>query len=156
KHRLADDARFRAALLVQDRGDDARALTMLASIPDAYPEGDMGGEALFRVALDELEKKDLDGARATLDRVLGASGEGPGARRAACFRARVSELSSATDDAKQRYAALVAGSPLDYYMLLAYARLRGLDESLARSTLDAAVAREPAGPFVTADHPELT
>jgi soluble lytic murein transglycosylase len=40
-------------------------------------------------------------------------------------------------------------------MLLAYARLRALDDALARATLEAAVAREPAGPLVTQDHPEL-
>ena len=82
KHRLADDARFRSALLVEDLGDDARARTMLESIPDAYPQGDMGGEALFRVALEKLEKHDIDGARGALDRVLTLAPDAPVARRA--------------------------------------------------------------------------
>ncbi len=155
KHRLADDARFRSALLVEDEGDTARALAMLASIPDAYPEGDMGGEALFRVALEKLGKHDLDGGRAALDRALLLAPEGAPARRAEYFRARVGELGGDPDDAKKRYAAIVSGAPLDYYMLLAYARLRALDDALARSTLEAAVAREPSGPLVTQDHPEL-
>jgi soluble lytic murein transglycosylase len=166
KHRLADDARMRAAMVVEDEGDDARSLAMLASIPDAYPEGDMRAEALFRVALAKIERRDLDGARAALGRMLGpdaaAGTSGPStsagrgtAGRADYFRARVSELAGDIDDAKRRYAAIVEGQPFDYYMLLAYGRLRALDAGLARTTVDAATAREPGGPFLTADHPEL-
>ncbi len=159
KHRLADDARFRAALVVRDQGDEARALAMLTSVRDAYPDGDMGDEALFRVALDKLEKHDLLGARASLDSLLtGVRVAGPtsaSSRRADYFRARVAELSGEAEDAKVRYQAVVAGAPLDYYMLLAYARLRALDDTLARSTLEAAVAREPAGPLVTQGRPEF-
>ena len=87
--------------------------------------------------------------------LLVATPEHAAARRADYFRARVAELAGDVDDAKRRYAALVADAPLDYYMLLAYARLRAIDDSLARSTLEAAVAREPAGPFLTRDHAEL-
>ncbi len=162
KHRLADDARFRSALLVGDQGDQTRSLAMLASIRDVYPDGDMGDEALFRVALEKLEKHDLDGARASLDRVLVAPEDARATtttsaseRRAGYFRARVAELAGELGDAKTRYQALVAGAPLDYYMLLAYARLRGMDDALARSTIEAAVAREPPGPLVTRDRPEF-
>ena len=160
KHRLADDARFRSALLVEDMGDDARALAMLASIPDVYPEGDMGGEALFRIALEKLDKHDLDGARAALDRVISlvslVAPEGQAGRRADYFRARVAELAGDPDDAKRRYVAIVTNAPLDYYMLLAYARLRAMDDGLARATLAGAVGRESAGPFVTREHSELS
>jgi soluble lytic murein transglycosylase len=155
KHRLADDARFRSALVLEDQGDDARAQTLLASIPDAYPEGDMGGEALFRVALGKLDKHDLDGARVALDRAIVLASTGQAGRRATYFRARIAELSGDLVDAKARYVALVGSAPLDYYMLLAYARLRALDDTLARSTLEGAVAREPPGSLVAHDHAEL-
>jgi soluble lytic murein transglycosylase len=158
KNRLADDARLRAAAVVQDEGDSARALAMLASIPDAYPEGDMRGEALFRVALAKLELGDLAGARETLDRLLATAPEPVGtsaAGRAEYFRARVAELAGDVEDAQARYAALVASQPFSYYMLLAYARLRAEDDGLARSTLQDAIAHEPVGPFCTHDHPEL-
>ncbi|HEX3343319.1 MAG TPA: lytic transglycosylase domain-containing protein, partial [Polyangiaceae bacterium] len=157
-HRLADDARFHAALVVADEGDEARSLAMLSSLPDAYPEGDMKGEALFRVVLGQLGKRDLDGARATLDRLLalslddrawGSSG------RALYYRARVAELAGDTGDAKSRYAALVADQPLAFYMLMAYARLRSLDPTAALAAVCAAVARESAGPFLTSAHAEL-
>jgi soluble lytic murein transglycosylase len=157
-HRLADDARFHAALIVYDEGDEAKSLAMLASIPDAYPDGDMKGEALFRVAATQLGKPDLDGARATLDRLLalslddrnwGSSG------RTAYYRARVSQLAGDLDDAKARYAGVIAEQPLAFYMLMAHARLRSLDPAAARGAVQAAIAREPSGPFLTSNHVEL-
>jgi len=157
-HRLADDARLRAALVLRDSGDEARSLAMLESLPDTYPEGDMRGEAIFRVALAKLVSRDLDAARAALDRcrVISQDDRGAGgAGRAAYFRARVGELTGQADDAKSRYAALIADEPLSYYMLLAYARLSALDAGAARSARDAAVSREAPGPFLTRDHPEL-
>jgi soluble lytic murein transglycosylase len=157
-HRLADDARFHAALVVYDEGDEAKYLSMLASLPDAYPDGDMKGEALFRVALTQLGKHDLDGARTTLDRMLalplddrawGSTG------RAAYYRARVSQLAGDAGDAKTRYEAIVSEQPLAFYMLMAYARLRSLDDAAARAAVQAAVARETPGPFLTSAHAEL-
>jgi soluble lytic murein transglycosylase len=109
------------------------------------------------VALARLVAGDLDAARASLDRCLDASREdrsGLGGR-AAYFRARVAELAGDVNDAKSRYAALIADEPLTYYMLLAFARLHATDAALARSTRDAAVAREPVRPFLTRDHPEF-
>jgi soluble lytic murein transglycosylase len=155
RHRLADDARFRAAIVVQDEGDDARALAMLASVPDTYPDGDMAGEALFRIALDKIEAHDEASAIAALDRAIEAAPTPGAGRRPEYFRARMAERAGAADDAKRRYAALVSDAPLDYYMLLAYARLRALDDGLARSTLEAAIARDAGAPPVTRAHAEL-
>jgi soluble lytic murein transglycosylase len=154
-HRLADDARCRSALLAYDQGDEARYVALLSSIPDAYPDGDMKGEALFRVALVALTKRDLDGARSALDRLLPIADVASGAQaRAAYFRARVAQLAGDAD-ARARYEGLVAEQPLAYYMLLAYARLRAMDGGAASSAMQAAVAREPQGPFLTHEHPEL-
>jgi len=157
QHRLADDACFRAALVHYDEGDEARALAQLGSLPDAYPEGDMRAEAVFRIALAKLGKQDLDGARDALDRSLSAGFEGAhGTGRAAYFRARVAELAGNVEDARKRYLAIVGEEPLGYYMLLAYARLRAMSEDLARSSMEAAVSREPTGAFLTRNHPELS
>jgi soluble lytic murein transglycosylase len=156
-HRLADDARFRSALLAYDQGDEARYLSLLASIPDAYPDGDMKGEALFRIALARLAKRDFDGARADLERLLGLLDRGSVAlARATYFRARLAQLAGETDDARARYQAIVADQPLTYYMLLAFGRLRAMDEGAARAAMQAAIARERAAPFFTHEHPELT
>jgi soluble lytic murein transglycosylase len=157
QHRLADDACFRAALVACDEGDESRGLALLSSLPDSYPEGDMAGEALFRVSIAKLGKQDLDGARDALDRLLSAGLDGTrNAGRAAYFRARVAQLSGDVEDAKKRYAAVLSEQPLAYYMLLSYARLRDISEEAARAAMEAGIAREPAGPFLTRPHPELT
>jgi soluble lytic murein transglycosylase len=158
KHRFADDARMRSAALALDGGDEAKYIALLSSIPDTYPDGDMRGEALFRVALFKLTRRDLDGARAALDKLLAIDAGDHAwatAGRAAYFRARVSELAGDAVDAKARYTALYMDQPLAFYMLCANARLSAIDAKLAKTSLDAAVAREPAGAFLTREHPEL-
>jgi soluble lytic murein transglycosylase len=71
------------------------------------------------------------------------------------FRARVAQLAGDGGDARVRYQALVADHPLSYYMLLAYGRLRSMDEATAQVAIRSAVDREPAGPFLTREHAEL-
>jgi soluble lytic murein transglycosylase len=157
-HRLADDARFHAALVAYDAGDEAAYLTMLGSIPDLYPGGDMKGEALVRVALAKLGQRDLDAAKAALDRAIAATSDDSAlatAGRAAYYRARVAQLAGELEDAKNRYATLVTGEPLAFAMLLAYARLSALDAAAARAAVQAAVSREPAGSLLTRPHEEL-
>ena len=156
-HRLADDACLRAALVECDSGNETRGLAALASLPDTYPEGDMAGEALFRVALAKLVKRDLPGAQAALDRMLAAGLDGGRgtAGRGAYFRARVAQLAGDLDDARRRYAEVLARQPLGYYMLLAHARLRALNPEQARSVIEEGVAREQGMQFLTKEHPEL-
>jgi soluble lytic murein transglycosylase len=155
QHRLADDARLRGALIVLEQGDSQRALSMLLSLPDAYPGGDMRGEALFRAAIVDLGVGDLEAARAVLDRALTQFPDPPGspaAGRAQYFRAKVAEREGDWVDAKGRYGSLVSTLPLSYYMLLAYERLHALDGALARSTAEAAMKAEPTGRFLTREH----
>lgn len=164
KHRLADDSRLLAALALKDTGDEGKFTTMLLALPDDYPEGDMRGEALFRVALARMTKGDWAGAKEPLDRALAleaADPKGGGtsvttAGRAAYFRARVAQATGEVDDAKQGWIRVLDEHPLSFYMLEAYARLAAVDEAAAGRALDAAVAREHDGPVVTKDHPELT
>jgi len=157
-NRLADDARFRAALAVFDEGDEARYLSMLSSLPDAYPDGDMKGEALFRVALTQLGKSDLGEARAALDRLLAlpsrithGARQGAGRTTGPAFRSSLAIWTTP----RRAMRAIIAEQPFAFYMLMAYARLGALDDAKARGALQAAAAREPAGPFLTAVHPEL-
>lgn len=153
KHRLADDARLYGASIARDAGDEARFTSMLLSVPDDYPDGDMRTEGLFRVALLRMNRGDWAGAIEPVDRILTLdAGDG----RAAYFRARIAEARGEIEDAKQRYAKILEDQPFTFYMLQAYARLASLEDELAARTLDAAAAREPNGPFVTKEHPELT
>jgi soluble lytic murein transglycosylase len=157
KHRLADDSRLASALILHDR-DVARFETMLLSLPDDYPEGDMRGEALFRVALEHMARGDWEGAKAPLDRnvqIDASSHHWATAGRAAYFRAKCSAKTGDLADAKRRWVEIVRAHPLAYYMAQAYDRLAEADPALARSTLDAAALAEPQGPFLTHEHPEM-
>lgn len=155
EHRLADDARLRGGRIILEQGDVKRGLAMLSSLPDAYPSGDMRGEALFRAAIVQLGSDDLDGARGALDRGIALAPDPPGsplAGRAQYFRARIAELQGDSADAKDRYASLIRALPLSYYMLLAYGRLQHLDAALARLTAETAIGAEPGGCFLTQPH----
>ncbi len=160
KHRLADDARLKEALIAQQAGDEARAETLFASLDDDYPEGDMRGEALFRLALAKMTRGDWSGAMAPLDRIVAIEPDDRRsltAGRAAYFRARASAMTGDTADATARYEAVIAKGPLGYAMVQAYGRLAAIDPTRARRAIDEAVAREGTAPaaLVTADHDEL-
>ena len=159
KHRLADDARFQSALAAQELGDEARFVTMMSSIPDLYPDGDMRIEALFRVAFLRFARGEFEAAKAPLEKSIAIDATDQHwatSGRAAYFRARVAHLTGDAADAKKRYAGVVADHPLAYYMTQAYARLAALDPALAKSALASSTAREPNGAFFSREHPELT
>lgn len=152
-HRLADDARYRAALLVAqstDEGHDERAEQMLRTLPDTYPSGDMRTEALFRVALGKIQHADWEGAKPLLDRVLELAPDDrhwASAGRATYFRARASAATGDTEDEKKRLVSIIQDHPLAYYMLLAYARLAVIDPALAQKTMKDAAARDEGSAF---------
>ena len=160
-HRLADDARLRAAIALQQNGDAAKAEALFASLADDYPDGDMRAEALFRIALSRMTHGDWAGAKDPLDRAAPleeSDHRSPSSGRAAYFRARVSAMTGDPADAASRYEALIAHAPLAFYMSQAYVRLAASDPAAARRALDAAVERETrAAPtaLLTRDHPEL-
>ncbi len=158
KHRFADDARFHAAIAAQDLGDEARFVTMMSSIADLYPDGDMRIEALFRVAFMRFARGEFELAKGPLDRSIaidGADQHWATSGRAAYFRARVAQLTGDATDAKKRYASVIAEHPLAYYMTQSYARLAALDPALAKSALASSTSRETSGAFFLREHPEL-
>jgi soluble lytic murein transglycosylase len=157
-HRFADDARLQGALVALQQGDEGRFTSMLLALPDDYPEGDMRGEALFRVALLRMTKGDWNGAKANLDRILALfphdrhwATEG----RAAYFRARAAAATGDASEARERYTRILTECPLAFYMTQAYARLAQTDPGLPRHVLDEAVAREEPGSLLTHAHPEF-
>ncbi len=158
KHRLADDARFHAALAAKDAGDEARFVAMMTSIPTDYPEGDMRGEAIFRVALALMSRGDWAAAKAPLDDLAAREREDhhwATSARAAYFRARASAALGDAADAKARYTQIVHDAPLSFYMTQAYARLSTEDTAAAARALDESVSRDDGGAFPAADHAEL-
>jgi soluble lytic murein transglycosylase len=159
RHRLADDARLRRALVCQQNGDVAQAERLLATLADDYPDGDMRSEALFRLALGRMTRGDWRGAVEPLDHAAAldeSDHRSPSVGRAAYFRARASATLGDSEGAATRYEAIVAKAPLAFYMTQAYARLAAIDPARARRALDAAGQGESAAAsLLTRDHPEL-
>ncbi|MCB9635345.1 MAG: transglycosylase SLT domain-containing protein [Sandaracinus sp.] len=132
-HSLADDARFRLALVERDRGQLDAAAALLEELVTRYPDGDMRGEALFVLALDAHGAGDKDAALRHLGRLLvGGLYEVPsedveGLRgRAGYWRAKVLAELGRTDDAIEGWLAVARAWPLTYYAQLATSRLREL------------------------------
>jgi soluble lytic murein transglycosylase len=153
-HRLADDARFRGALLVAQGSDEdreERSTRMLRTLPDVYPAGDMGTEALFRVALAKMQKgrsEDWEDAKLVLDRIVEITPEDrhwATAGRAEYFRARAAVATGDADGARKRWEHIVERHPLSFYMLLAYGRLAALDPAKAKQTIEQAALRDGSG-----------
>lgn len=140
-HRLADDARFRRALVEKEAGDNAAFVRDMSSLPDAFPKGDMGPEALFRVALASLEAGDYAAALPVLAKIDTITPAGfrhwASAGRAKYFRARCTEVAGNKDDAKTLYGDVLRDYPLTYYGLLAWQRLEAVDSKLASLVVSA-------------------
>lgn len=160
-HRLADDARYRGALLVAqgtEEGHEERAEQMLRSLPDAYPSGDMRTEALFHVALAKMQRGDWETAKPLLDKIvelLPDDRHWATAGRAEYFRARAAAATGDVEGARSRLVRLVERYPLAFYMLLAQARLASDDPALAARTLKNAAQRDADGAFPSKVHPIL-
>ena len=160
-HRLADDARYRGALLVAtstDEGHESRSEQMLRTLPDAYPAGDMRTEALFRVALAKMQRADWESAKLLLDRIVEIAPDDrhwATAGRAEYFRARAAAATGDAEGARSRLVRIVERYPLAFYMLLAQARLSAEDPALAARTLKDAAQHDADGAFPSKVHPLL-
>jgi soluble lytic murein transglycosylase len=144
-HRLADDARFKSALLARDKGDEATFRERMRALPTDYPDGDMKGEALFRVALSALVLGERELAAEVLDlhvRTVRDELHWSTGGRARYFRARVYELDGKTELAAAGYEALIKDVPPMFYSALAYSRLAAISTARAASALREGRARE--------------
>jgi soluble lytic murein transglycosylase len=156
EHRYADDARLRGAECALEQGDEARYAAMLASMPIDYPEGDMVTEALFRLALRKMVRREWGPSIVLLEsaknfKIKEAPSTAGG--RTSYFLARALVSSGDIEGGKRALAEVIRDYPLSYYMLHAYARLAEIDEAGAKAVLGEAMGREPAGRFVIDDDP---
>jgi len=158
KHSYADDARLHGAETARELGDIAGFTRMLQTIADAYPGGDMVDNALFALARSRIAVGDWAGAITPLEKAKQTQARGrpyyaEGRPHYYAARAKI-ELGQAQPgiEALQQ---VIRDFPLSYYMVLAYARLHAHDPDLARSTVAEAMAKEPSGNFLIADHAEL-
>ena len=126
-HRLADDARLRAAEVYTDAGKDRDAEKLLADLADLYPKGDMAPEALWRLALASWRAHDDGKTVHWLDEILKryprediwyADG------RALYWKARVLEKKKLRKEARESYERAVREYPLSVYTLFALERMR--------------------------------
>ena len=143
RNSLADDALFFAADLLFRAGRDGEAREALAGIVRDHVGGDYWDEARFRLAWLARRAGDLDGAVAQLlaieegERDVDAYEHA----RAAYWRARI--LAGRGEDGARAAAAiwadLAARFPVDYYGLIARARLAGVagGEASARGAVPA-------------------
>jgi len=127
QHSYADDARLREAEGAADAGDAKAATELLASMPDSFPEGDMVGEAVWRLARDAIEARRFADALGWLDRNLllvphetDFWAEG----RALYWRGRVLLEMDRPDEARASFSRCIQDYPLTYYALIALNRLR--------------------------------
>ena len=128
-HRLADDARLRAAEVYSDDNKDSEAEKLLSDLADLYPKGDMAPEALWRLAFDRLRDHDYDKALHWLDQDLRRYpredifyAEG----RALYWKARIFEKKGERKLAREGYEHAVREYPLSVYTLFSLERLRKL------------------------------
>lgn len=152
-HRLADDARFRAALSYEELGAEARFTDLISRMPDDYPSGDMVVDALFELSTRRLGKGDWAGAALILDRAMALPGatsieRGPEfVGRERYFRARAWGVEGDMARSLSEYEAIVEEAPLSYYMLQAYSRLRSADPVRAKNALERGLSRANDRPF---------
>lgn len=160
-HRLADDARMKAAYSYYELGVEKKFTELLSSMDRDYPEGDMVLDGVFRLAMRRIEKGDWPGAAQVLERAakLGKLRDGARGReyagRERYFWARSLMQLGEADRAKSEYEAIVRELPLSYYMLLAYSRLKDLDSQRAAQVRDDAMDSSARQPFSFERRPEF-
>ncbi len=149
-HRLADDARWRGARVAQLMRNEAKFESMLLSMGEDYPDGDMVEDGLFDLAMHHMAKGAWDKAIKPLEtsvRVRPKEKNHYVSGRARYFLGRAFETTGQLDRARAAFQQVIAEYPLSYYMVLAYGRLRSRAPQVAAETLQQAEASvAPAAP----------
>ncbi|HEY6560839.1 MAG TPA: transglycosylase SLT domain-containing protein [Polyangiaceae bacterium] len=153
EHRLADDARLRAALSYYELGSEARFTELLTTMPEDYPNGDMVPDGVFGLALRRIEKGDWSGAASVLERAAALVAKNDSVRghefsgRERYFRARAYMETGERERGLDELEAIIRDLPLSYYMLHAYSRLVDIDPFRAKQARDAGIALAVKQPF---------
>lgn len=158
KHRYADDARLHGAETAREMGDVATFTRMLQPIAEDYPDGDMVDQALFALAIDRIAEGDWAAAIAPLEKATSKQDRGRpyyAEGRPQHFLARAKIALGNQEDGLRELSNVIRDFPGSYYMVQAYAHLHHHDPDRARRVVHDALAAEPQGDFVIADHAEL-
>jgi soluble lytic murein transglycosylase len=156
-HSFADDARLREAEDYEQIKNDAKVDELLSGLPDAFPQGDQRGEALWRLAFRAWKKGDLEGARKWLElehKLLPREDGWWEAGRTLYWLGRVEEKAAHPEAALDRWSEAAREYPLSFYALQALWRLRDADPKRAQALVDELTAepKEPA-PWKFASRP---
>jgi soluble lytic murein transglycosylase len=150
-HSFADDARLRQAeqwAILEEKGSAGagdKITQLLSSLPEKFPDGDMRGEALWRLAWRAWLARDpaatidwLDKEIAAVPRETNYYAEG----QPHYWKGRAYDALGKPDEARAAYRLAVVDYPGSYYALLALNRLRerGADGALLKE-----IAVTPAG-----------
>ncbi len=134
EHRLADDARLRAAEAAWEAGDTAGAVELARTLPERYPYGDIAGDALWQLAYRSYRARAWDEARAYLarnrelvPRALTWYAQG----RPEYWEGRILEKQRRPEEAIDWYRQTVRRYPLAVYSLLAFGRLEAIAPQVA-------------------------
>lgn len=146
KNSLADDSRLLGALAYSELGVEARFTELLSSIGDAYPDGDMTVEGMFRLAVKRMDRGDWRAVSSILARAVVHLGDKDAVRgnevagRERYFAARAELELGRREQALAGFEDVVVRFPLSYYMLNAHARLAALDPERAKRARERALA----------------
>jgi soluble lytic murein transglycosylase len=160
QHRLADDARLKAANAYLELGSESKFVDLILRMPDDFPLGDQVPEGLFMVALHRMVKRDWSGAST----VLATMGQLPRivnhedaeqTERYQYFLARAQWELGQTEQAMTQWERLVRERPFSFYMLLAQDRLMKLAPERAQSARSAGISDTGRSPFEVPYQAEL-
>lgn len=160
QHRLADDARLKAANAYLELGSESKFVDLILRMPDDFPLGDQVPEALFMVALHRMVKCDWAGAST----VLATMGQLPRivnhedpeqSERYQYFLARTQWELGQTELALSQWERLVRERPFSFYMLLAQDRLMKHAPERAESARSAGMNDTGRSPFEVPYQAEL-
>jgi len=160
KNSLADDSRLRMAKSYKRQGVMARYISLLASLPETYPEGDMTMEGVLLLALHRMERSDWSGASQVLTRaarIVRPTDSARGHEHAGTeryFLARCMQELGQEEQALAEFESIVVEVPLSYYMLHAYSRLLDADPERAKEALSRGLSRANKTPFSFPHRPE--
>ena len=134
---LADDARIKAAEMLVDVGQPEKAKAMLAGTIERFPNGDMVGEAGWRLAFAAYQEKRYDAALDHLSHTRSeAGGSGYYSRGRACYwTARSLEKSKRLRKAFATYTSCIEQHPFSYYALLGLLQIKVKNQRLYRKTV---------------------
>jgi soluble lytic murein transglycosylase len=124
---------FLAATLLEDRGEEARAMAHYARVAADPGDGERAQDALWRIGWSAWMREDYDTARARFAELAARTADEIEALRPRYWEARSAEKTGDDRAARTGFEAIARGWPLTYYGWRAQQRLGEMDAAAAGS-----------------------